>query len=77
MDISDLAVPAASAATGVLSTGWIAKVLITSWLEKYDKALETLRDVDKSTAVMASQIKTLQKDLDGVADMVRSKTKTP
>ncbi len=41
MDLSDIAVPAASAAGGAITTAWLAKVLIQNWLKKHD-AMEVL-----------------------------------
>ena len=72
MDVnSDVIVPIAAAGGTGLSVVFISKLLIQSWLTKYDEALSTIRQLDKSTAVIESQIKTIMKDLDGIANMVR------
>lgn len=75
MDVAEIAIPAVSAAGGVVSAGWMAKLLITSWLEKYDKGMDIVRENDKALAVLQSQIKTIQKDIDGLGSSVREQMK--
>lgn len=76
-EIADLAVPVGSALAGGGGVLWVSKLLIQSWLEKYDKALDTIRDLDKQVAVQESVIKTMQRDIDGLGNLIRKKPTAP
>ncbi len=71
MDIQEIAIPAASAAAGSISVVWIAKLLITSWLQKYDSALVELTSLSKDMAVSLHRLTTIEKDLNGLGNAMR------
>jgi len=71
MAAEDLALPIASTAATGLSVIWISKVLISSWLRKYDKALDEITSLSKDMAVTLHRLSTLEKGINGIANSLR------
>ena len=61
MAIEDIAVPALSAAGGGLTVGWVAKTLITNWLNKLDDMASALQSLIIQTTRIEERVSTLQR----------------
>lgn len=72
VDVNEVAIPAISAAGGGLSAVWLAKVLITSWLKRYDIAMQDISSLTKDMAVTLHRLKTIENDINGLGQSLRS-----
>jgi hypothetical protein len=61
MDLSDVAVPAMSAAGGGLTVGWIAKVLIQRLLQSHDNVVNEIRAMVVQLTRVEERVTTLQR----------------
>lgn len=73
MEVSDIAVPVASAAAGGISAVWIAKMALTGWLEQLKENSKQLIEVLKDLAVIKKQVETIEKDINGLGNALRAK----
>lgn len=71
----DLLLPVAGTAGTGVTVIFIAKTMIENWLKRHDKLQDTVRDLDKSVAVLTEKVKELSKDLDAVAGIARAARK--
>jgi hypothetical protein len=71
MEIQDLAIPMVSTATGGISVLFVSKLLLQSWMRRYDDLQKTVSQVDKDVAVLNSKIQDMKNDINNIGALLR------
>jgi hypothetical protein len=61
MELSEIAIPAASAVSGGVTVGWIAKTMIQNWLKKHDDMASSVQTMLIQLTRIEERVNTLQR----------------